>query len=666
MNRLPELLSSRFVIWSSFLRNAVRSSWFWLVVMGYMLRLLMMPLTGQHDVMFMPWMSRFINLGHLNLYSFLYESFGEVVMRSPAVWAPYPYGFYIFTSGWLGLLEKVGAVNLVAWNSIWQVSYPARYVFLFKLPYLFFDLLIGYILYRTSGQSGLALWAWSPAAIYTPFMMGQNDIYATALSVMGVYTASRSSRIALRTRSAPFPSLDRWAILSSVLLGLGATFKMFPLFLAPPLIIVTKKNWKSRLFLIGLSCLIFGIFALPFVTTPAYVEGVLLNPEGSEIFRSVDLFGVSVSPFLVSYVILLSFLITREDRLGSARGVWFAGLATMTLLFVWVPAPFYWLIWIAPLLIGVVDRNPRFLLAWLVMQLAFAFIPLAQHRELGAALPVHLSDAFNIPNLPTTLALTHPVLSRAFSAMWSLVNSLLIASLLLALWSAFCALGGESQKQSYSFGTVILGVVPLLLMISSLVANAYLARSLVSRNNYHSWESHTLTSVEDFLVQELNPPRSSVTGIRLRFTDASPDAVLKVCLYEGSDLSQEPVECISKRTSEQVENQVLYFIFDNVLLIEPQSTVAAKIQLETSGTMVELPYSNVNTERNLHFNCTTVKGTLDVSVLSQFSAREAFQDLVVENVLRDSCLMILIGVTGVLVFLSIGRLFSCVSDFDTF
>jgi hypothetical protein len=663
MKNLRESFSSIVATWQFSLQSVVRSPWFWLIVAGYLLHVLIMPVTGQHDVMFMPWMSHFINQGHLNLYSFLYENFGEVVMHRPGVWAPYPYGFYALTAVWLNLLDKAGAVNLAAWDSIWQVAYPARHVFLFKFPYLVFDLFIGYILYRTGGRVALALWAWSPAALYTPFMMGQNDIYATAFAAAGVYAASRSSRTSAQAQSVQICSLDKWAILSSILLGIGATFKSFPLFLLPPLAIVTGKNWKSRAFLMSLGCLVFGIFALPFITTPAYVQGVLLNPEATKIFRQIQFFGVSVAPFLVSYVILLGLLIARQDQLDSARDAWFISLATMALLFIWVPAPFYWLIWITPLLIGVVYKSRMFLLAWFMLQIAFAFIPLAEHRELGVALAIHLSDMFNVPNLPTTLEVAHPVLSQVFSSIWPLVNSFLLASLLLASWYALRALGRQYKHCSYSFKTIILGVMPTLLLLSGLAVNVYLARNLVSRNNYYSWEEHILSSPEDLLVQELEPLENKATGMRLRFTEASPGAVLKVCLYGSVDLDQEPMGCISKNASEQVENQVLYFLFDNTPFLESGNALAAKIQLETSGTTVALPYSTVNTERKLKFNNMDSTGTLDLSVLSPFSVREAFQSLVVENVLRDGLLLLLMGVTGALVFMFMAVLFSKTSHF---
>ena len=130
-------------------------------------------------------------------------------------------------------------------------THPARLVFLFKLAYLPFDLSIGYMLHRLSGRIGLALWAWSPAAIYTPFMMGQNDVYATAFAVMGVYTASKAllPHTSTPTRSSWRPA--NLSILSAIFLGLGSIFKLFPLFLLPPLILILEKKAGARLLMLA-------------------------------------------------------------------------------------------------------------------------------------------------------------------------------------------------------------------------------------------------------------------------------------------------------------------------------------------------------------------------------------------------------------------------------
>lgn len=640
------------------IRTVLKSPWFWIIAAGYALRIMVMPITGQHDVMFMPWMTRYINLGHFNLYAFLQEEFGELATQRPMVWAPYPYGFYLLTAGWLEFLEKIGLVDLVSWSTVWQVSHPARYVFLLKAAYLPFDLLIGYILYRTCGRIGMALWAWSPTAIYTPFLMGQNDIYATAFAVAGTYAASKAKPSSTQEPSSSVWFSDKWAILACVFLGIGSTFKIYPLLLLLPLVLIVEKRLWQRVGLFCIGCVIPVAISLPFLATPAFVNGVLLNPEGTGILREIQLFGVSVSPFLLGYIVLFGYLLIHPAKRSPWMG-WFASLLLIALLFLWVPVPFYWLIWITPLLIGAIGRSPRLVLAWVLLQLAFALTLTTQHRELGVALPVHLAPMLQLPNLPTALSLTHPVLHQIFIALLPIVNGFWVAALVVIIWYSARGLAQGQRGQSGTLDMQVkwwpVVVVPTAVMLSVLGINLHFSRDLASDSNWYRWQNQTLTA-GDYVLQELGVERREVTGIRLRLAEADPPAIIKVCLYQDGDMSREPLKCASESTAEQVENQVLYFVFDRAVVLEADDTPTAKIQIEGSGaSTVILPYTTA-TEHSLQFGETAVNGSLDISATSSLTIAGVFSDLVVANILGDGWLLVAIGVVSALVITLLGVL----------
>lgn len=641
------------------LKMAFKSPWFWCILGGYTLRIIFMPVTGQHDVMFVPWMTHFINLGHFNLYSYLYERFGDVVMRSPAVWAPYPYGFYLFTSGWLELLEKLRLIDLKGWDLIWGVQHPARLVFLFKAAYLPFDLSIGYLLYRTAGRLGLTLWAWSPAAIYTPFLMGQNDVYATAFAVAGIYTAAKSIQVSPLDPpvvASLFP--NKWALLSSVFLGIGASFKVYPLLLLPLLVLVLEKEWRHRLMLLFAGFAVFGIAALPFITTPTFINGVLMNPEGVRVFKEVQLFGISVSPFLIGYAILGLALLLWNRETNPPHLAWNIGLLTLALLFLWIPIPFYWSIWITPFLIGAMAKAPKLLWGWFIFQFAFVLTLFAQHRELGVALPLHLSDTFNVPNLPTVLALDHPMLSRLFAAIVRPAsNAFWVVSLLLMIWYALGSVINKEQQPIVPRERMIrwMSGIPVTVLILGLMGNLYLSQNLVSTNNLNTWQGQTLSTSET-AVQTLDPPNTDMTGMRLRLIDATPSAVLRLCLYGNGDMSQPALICQSKNTDEQVENRVIYFEFGRSLSLKPGETLTAKIDVETPDAKVTLPYTLVDSGDSLQLNDEILNGKLDISMLTSFDGTEAFNDLMVKGILKDGWLLLLIIIAEILVMGFIGRI----------
>ena len=576
-------------------------------------------------------------------------------MQSPAVWAPYPYGFYLFTAGWLELLSKLSLVDLDTWQSVWNVSHPARLVFLFKLIYLPFDLGIGYILYKVCGHMGLTLWAWSPLAIYTPFMMGQNDIYPTAFAVAGTYAASKAIQITYQNQS---PSLlpGKWAVLTSVFLGIGSIFKIYPLLLLPPLVLIIEKRWWQRLILLGTGCSFFGLASLPFIATPAYVNGVLFNPEGSKIFQEIQLFSTSISPFLLSYLVLLAYLITA-DVLPNHRPhlAWFISLIVIAMLFLWVPAPLYWLVWMIPFSISVISKAPRLLLTWALLQLAFPLLLVNEHRELGVALPIHLAKIFNLPNLPTALAVTHPTIYRAFITLLPVVRNLLVVALLVAIWHSVGNLIQSSRSVEYHPRLRWWMGLPTAVLLLSLTVNLLFSRDLLSQNNWYRWQPLTL-SAGDYILQELSTERREITGVRLRFTEIAPSANLEVCVYRDGDITQEPIACASRNTTEEVENRVLYFTFEKPIFLENTHPIA-KIQIQGTGATITLPYTT-SANKVLWLNETRLNGSLDISTLSSFKITEAFGKLVIENVLQDSWLLVTIVTITTLVVLYLGILVS--------
>lgn len=636
-----------------------KSPWLWLIVSGYLLRISLMPVTGQHDVMFMAWQTHFITTGHTNLYAYLYERFGDVVMNRPAVWAPYPYGFYAFTSLWLTLIERIGLVELTDWNMVWELAHPARIVFLLKLAYLPFDILIGYILYLSGqGRRGRllwALWAWSPTAIYTPFMMGQNDVYAAAFMTAGLYSAEW----AIRFPRSPGRPLGKWALLSVLFLGAGATFKTFPLLLIPVVSLLLTDGWRQRFGLMCLGGSVFGLLTLPFLTTPAFLDGVLLNPEGLQLFRESHLFGYPVPLFFVSYAALLIYLSSKITPTVHNE-VWTAGLVSLALIFFFVPTPLYWLIWITPLfVVSVGYKGLRAFVAWVVLQLGFSILLLNQHPELGIALPVHLSDEFNIPNLSTTMSLTQPLIQRGLAHLWLLMNSAIVAALGIVLWyvpSSIREEEGTVQAFCHCKKTPVI-VSSVLVMFLGLGLNLYLARNLVSRNNWLEWDQLTVSSENPTVWQTFIPEFVPVTGVRLRILNASDSAAcLQACLIRKDGSDERELACSSANISQQVENQSLYFLFDNPLLLELDRVYALRFHLETPGATITFPYSADRSDMQVQSNDTTIAGTMDISILRPFSIRNALKTLVVQNIGRDICLLSLMVITGVISTLLIVRL----------
>jgi hypothetical protein len=484
-------------------------------------------------------------------------------------------------------------------------------------------------------------------------MMGQNDIYATAFAVLASYSAAKTIQHTRQNQTSPSWIPEKHALLTAIFLGIGAIFKIYPLLLLPPLVLIIEKRWFQRLVLIGIGCSLLALFSLPFLTTPAYIEGVLFNPEGARLFREIQLFSTSISPFLLSYLILLIFLATTNPPLNEQpHFAWFVSLVVITMLFLWVPTMPHWLIWITPFLIAVALKSPKMSFAWILLQLSFVFVLITEHRELGVALPIHLASMFNVPNLPTALAITHPTLNRIFVTFLPVVNTTLIAVLLITVWTSIEKL---IKKQSplvdyYPEQRWWIGV-PIVTFFLLLAVNLLFSRGLVSQNNWYTWEPLTVEG-GDYVLQQLETDEQ-VTGVRLRLLSATPSTNLELCVY-GDNPSEIALACVSKNVNEVVENQVLYFTFEMPIAFE-NGRFMIKLHPKNNNATITLPYAP-SAKRALWFNEMEMDGMLDVSPLSSFRMTAAIHKLVVENVFQDLPLVVIIIITTMLIMLFLGGL----------
>jgi len=635
--------------WKGEINNVIHNRWFWVIFSGYLLRIVFMPLTGQHDVMFMPWQAHFMIVErNLNVYALLHKLFGDIVMIRPGVWAPYPFGFYSLTAVWEWVLNGLQLIHVAGWNQIWEVAQPARYVFLFKLIYLIFDLALGWTLYKTAGVKAMALWAWSSAAIYTPFLMGQNDIYPTAFTTFGLYTAG----LAVKTRADSdwkgfFPG---WrSLLPVIFLGLGANFKFYPLILLPPLAFLLERSWKKRIFLVTAGCLIVAVAAIPFLHTSTFVNGVLFNREGIQLFREVSILGIQVAPFLIGYLALCIFLFFSARQFLSEIEPWMVGLGVLVWMFLWTPTPFYWMIWLLPMLVVLGSRSRLFFGVWLVLQVAFSVQIIELHPELGIGLPVHLAQEFSLPSLVTALRIGHQNLYRLLTDILPFVHWVFTATYLLILFALFREKNGFANRSLSGIGRrlpAFLLYVPLSVLFITLGLNLLFANNLLAPTLIKNWQEIQI-SQNDELSQSLAVYDSPVNGVKLQLPPGSNDlSRVEVCLFERSQ--GDPLACQSAGKAEILDDRALFIRFADPVPINPSDNYTLKLHVIPKHGKAALYYDPQ--PGNLNLNSEMIGSTLNLTGIYSFSVGNAFQQLVVRNVLADPVLLILWFLTIIFVF----------------
>ena len=599
-----------------------------------------MPVTGQHDVMFMPWHAHFILTDHRwNIYALLYQKFGDIVLTHPGIWTPYPYAFYFLTSIWLKILDGFHLIQVANWITTWDVAYPARYVFLFKLLYLFFDLGVGIALYKHFNIKAWALWSWSSIVLYTPFLMGQNDIYATAFMAWGLCAASQAISInATGERKATSLIPSHWAICSAVLLGLGATFKLFPIILLPPVILVLERRWYKRLTLLLIGLIVLTSSIIPFLHTPIFFNEVLLNHEGVQLFREVTIFGINVSPFLVGYLCLCLFLFWGEIKTSSIYTPWLLGLAIFAWVFLWTPIPFYWLIWLMPMLCVMSARNIRFFTIWILLQGIFPLLVANQNQELGIALPIHLSPEFRLPNLITALAINVSSLSRLIQAGWPIISAGLVACFILCLVFSYQAFqsnrNGQPSDQFRIFPVVFIPIgVFFLIGLTNLIASS----NLLVFNENKNWQEQSVTA-GDILTQKLEAARPTINGLRLRVGEVQNAVIaIHVCLNRLGDA--QPLVCDQGQSVNQPDDSTLTIVFKKPISLIVGEKLQVQLSVDSSSAPFNVYYDAANGD--LEQNQKPLGSSLDIQYLYSFDLNRAFHSLVLQNFLGDK---VLIGV----------------------
>ena len=217
---------------------------FLILIFGVLIRLILMPITYHPDLLGHSFSAYFLAYeGKINLYDTLaslppdhplVKNFG---VGDIFIYPPLTY----YTLGLFRILVKpLADPKLIPWlmvNLGSLHSYPRlfEHLFLFKLPYLFFDVGLAFLLTsffdnQRKKRLVFALWMFNPVAIYVSFMIGQLDLLPVFFTVLSLYFYKKGKR---------YP-----AMLS---MGVAASYKMYPLFLILPLAFLISDKFKEEL-----------------------------------------------------------------------------------------------------------------------------------------------------------------------------------------------------------------------------------------------------------------------------------------------------------------------------------------------------------------------------------------------------------------------------------
>ncbi len=290
---------------------------FWItIILGIVVRIVLSLVTSHSDMQAFDLAGKLVASGNiLNLYDF---SSSSAVLN-------YPPAIYIF-HGIFSFLFKLSGLSSVS-----QLD-----LLLLKLPYLIFDLLIGFILlklfdFSKKGQLAFILWIFNPINLYATYMMGQFDIIPTFFIILATFFVVKNKL--------------EWAALA---LGGGIAFKLSPVFLVVPLMIF-GKNYMDRFKLLVLAILPYLLSIAPYLFSPGFRTTALFANQSSKSFYA----GIPVSGG-ESIILFPAFLLLFYIIIWGMSGKIDIGklfLIPLLLFFIFTHYHPQWLIWITPLLI---------------------------------------------------------------------------------------------------------------------------------------------------------------------------------------------------------------------------------------------------------------------------------------------------------------------------
>lgn len=323
----------------------------WIILIaGVIIRLSLASISFHSDLAAFDFAGQVVNRGNVfNLYDYLLNLPPDDPVKGiyPVNLFNYPpvvYFFFAGTSALSGIFTDPSFVNLFFTDVVkimgdWQMKV---HLMLFKLPYLIFDLPIAFLLMKLFESKrektlAFALWLFNPVNIYATYLIGQFDIIPTFFVV--------SSLVLLFMRGISSANL-LWAAL---LIGIGTTFKIYPLFLLVPLSSLAP-DWKKRIQIITVGIVPYLLTILPFLPSPGFRSTALVASQTlKSLYPQIPISGGE--SLLLFLLFLLFFYLVFLHVKGELEPLWKRFFLTLLLFFVFTHYHPQWFLWLSPFLI---------------------------------------------------------------------------------------------------------------------------------------------------------------------------------------------------------------------------------------------------------------------------------------------------------------------------
>jgi len=316
-----------------------------ILTIGIILRIFLASTTYHSDTAPFDFAGKVIGSGNvINFYDYLWDlpedhPYLKIYPRNLFNYPPLPYfflGSFSLVTTWV--IDPVIHENFILdFESTLGNAQLNLLLLLLKLPYFIFDIAIAYLLMSLFKDKKeklwiFALWIFNPVNLYATYMIGQFDIIPTFLAVLAIYLTNKTK----------YQNL----LVSAVLLGIGAGFKIFPLLLIVPLALV-KPNFWERVRLILVSGITYILFAYPFIWSEGFrMTAALANQTTKSFYANIPVSGGESIILFLAVVIFMYFVFYFAK--ATLEDVWKNFFLMLLVFFVFTHFHPQWLLWMMP------------------------------------------------------------------------------------------------------------------------------------------------------------------------------------------------------------------------------------------------------------------------------------------------------------------------------
>lgn len=299
-----------------------------IIFLAIIIRLLIMPFFYHPDIKSQYFHFQFLEKGVFNIYNYLDQNKKNLPNTDTFNYLPLTY----FTFGTNHIISKVFMPkDYSLWLNDWGVqkndylNFPI-FLLILKLPYLFLDIGIAYLLFKLFPKKKIyLLWLLNPVSIYLIYILGNFDILPSFLTLLAFYLLKNKK--------------DFCAYFS---LGTAIAIKMYPILFLPFFLFYKKENLKQKfLNLIFLSIPLL-ISILPFLTNPSFINSFLGSGLSQKILE-YKIINIPIYPII--YIIIFYLFIKSKNK----EKAFYKYILYLTLFFFSL-VKFHpqWLIWFLP------------------------------------------------------------------------------------------------------------------------------------------------------------------------------------------------------------------------------------------------------------------------------------------------------------------------------